>query len=358
MRRLFSFTVPVLVALALPGLAEASTGTVLSVTPAQHQLQLVTANDVVHKYHFSGRLNLNGVQRGTELSFRADGSRIVHAKALGTSSQFSFFGRVVSSGRSSVVLSLGGTQRLDLATTQSSAKHGRAALRAHCDSSSSTNNTAPTVVIEFSGLQPGETVLVTESTDSSGTVTISITVPPGTGSTSGSGSSGSGSGSSGSGSSGSGSTTTTTTTTTPTTDGTSFGAITAISPTSITIDATNDNGAAQTFAVQTASVTSGFLVGDTVDLTYEQDGSQFVATSVAYANSLTAGVVTSLASAGTGFDTITMTDDFSGQSETFYVPTALLTGQGALVGDDVSVSYYQATRGLTLDHLTDNGAAS
>jgi len=335
MRRLLSFTVPLLIALTLPALAQASTGTVLSVSRSKHQIQIVTAGQVVHAYRFGRHQNLDGVQRGTQLSFNTAGSRITHARALGTASTFSFLGQVVSSDKTALVLSLGDARQLRLATTHSGSKRAASAnLRAHCDSNS---NAAPTVTIEISGLEPGETVLVTESTDSSGTVTIAITMPPGGGSTSGSGS---------------------TTTSGGSADANWIGTITAVSATSISVDAGADNGGTKTFSVEDSSVTLGFILGDSVNVTYEQDGSDFVAEEVQYNNTLTSGVVTALAQAAAGFDTITMTDDFSGRSETFYVPDDLLEGQGTLIGDDVSVSYYQAARGLTLDHLQDNGPAN
>ncbi len=333
MRRLFSFTVPLLLALALPALAQASTGTVLSVSQSKHQVQLVNAHEVVHAYRFRG--HLNGVESGTKLSYRAAGSRITQAKALGPAGSFSFLGRVVSSGKAAVVLSLGDSQQLRLATTKQSSAHLSArAERAHCDSSSGS---APTITININGARPGETVLVTESTDSSGDVTITITVPPTSGSTSGS---------------------TPSTPTVSAAHATSIGTITAVSPTSITVDASSGSSGAQTLTVANPSVTVGFIVGDSVNVTYEQDGSEFVAEQVEYDNRLTSGVVTALAAGTTGFDTITLTDDFSDQSETFYAPVALLEGQGTLLGHDIGISYYQATHGLTLDHLQDRGAAN
>jgi membrane-bound inhibitor of C-type lysozyme len=398
MRRLFVLTAPMLAALAVlaaPALAQASTGTVLSVSQPKHQVQLVTADKVVHAYRFGG--HLQGVQQGTRLAFKAKGSHLTRARAFGKAKTFSFLGKVVQSGQTGVVLSLADSQLMHLATGTSSSHAG---LHANCHTSST-----PTVTINFN-LASGQTVMVTETTDSSGNVTMTITIPPGNESQFGpeqtatgtvtsagtaefeiatadhstlrfhmdpaalaavgmstgdavvvsyhtddqllvadnvvdSGPSASSSGSGGGSSAGGGAL-----------EGSATGTITAVSASSITI-ATGAT-TTQTFSAQSASVTHGFIVGDAVNVTYEQDGSKFVADSVAYDNTLTSGVVTALAQAGTGYDTVTMTDDTSAQSEMFYLPTALLSGQGALVGDDISVAYYQATRGLTIDHLQDN----
>jgi hypothetical protein len=405
-RRVFSFTAPLLVALALPALAQANTGTVLTVSPSQHQVQLVSQSDVVQGYSYRGHL-LDRVERGTRLAFATAHSRIIHARAFGKASKFSFLGKVVGSNKGALVLALADSQRLSLATKHTTAhRGGRVERRGHCDSSST-----PTVTININ-VQSGETVLVTETTDSSGDVTVTISSPPAgesefgpaltatgvvdnvgnsyfnitTGdqsnlnfhvaaatlaglklspcdsvvvtyhtddqlliadnvvdngpSRSASCSSGDGSGSS-----------------SGAIEADWIGTITAVSPTSVTVDGSGNAGT-QTFSVEQPSITSGFLVGDDVNVTYAQDGTTFVAKAIAYYNSLTSGVVTALAQAGSGFDTITLTDDQSSQSETFYVSAAVLQGQGALVGDDVSISYYQAARGLTVDHLHDNGPAS
>jgi hypothetical protein len=405
MRRLLSFTAPALVALALPALAQANTGTVLAVGQSHHEVQIVAANKVVSAYSFSG--HLRGVNRGTRLEFAANGSHITSSKVLGTAKTFSFVGTVVRSGNGALVLALGDSQKLRL-----SAKQISQTRKAHT-ARLSARTSSKSVTVEINGLQPGESVVITETTDSAGNVTITITLPAGGGSGShGGGGSGSGSGSglsatglvnnvgtssfdiitasgadltfhisaqalsnddvspcdevvvnyhsaSGSlvaddvndnGAPDSG----------PCSSGGDnsndwIGTITTVSGTSITVDAGLGNGGVQTFAVDDPAITSGFLVGDSVDVTYEPWNNQTVADTISYNDTETSGVVTSMAAAGTGFETVSMIDDYTDEPETFYVPVDLLAGEDVQVGDDLDVSYYQAARGLTLDSLDDNG---
>jgi len=393
MRRALTLTATLAATLALPTLAQASTGTVLSLASHHHQLQLVSSNKSVHAFSFSG--SMAGVKRGTRLSYTAAGAHITHARAVGMASSFSFLGTVVRSNGGGLLLALSDSQRLRLSSRQLGRSHARKGSR-HAHASGGTN-----ITVNINGLQPGETVEVTESTDGSGNVTITITLPSGSSSeltanglvnnvntdtfdisaADGSdlnfhmaaaalaaagmsscdavvvsyhvddqmliadnvvdnGPSNDGSCSDGSGGSD------------------WIGTITAVSGTSISVDAGADNGGVQTFAVNDPSVTAGYLVGDSVDVSYEQNGGQLLADSICYSDTSTSGVVTALASAGGDFETVTMTDDSSGQSETFFVPSELLDGQGVQIGDDLSVSFYQAARGLTLDYLEDDGSGN
>ena len=405
MRRLLSFTVPALVALALPALAQANTGTVLSLAQSHHQVQVVGSNKVVSAYSFDGALHQ--VRRGTRLRFSASGSHLTNAKVLGTAKTFSFLGTVVRSNSGALVLSLGDSQKLRLTAKAISRSHASrtARLGAHASTGS--------VAAELDALQPGEGVVITESTDSAGNVTITLALDSGAGS-SGSGSSGNGSGSEQSAtglvnnvgtdsfdiltSSGADLTfqmqaealanddlspcdqvvvsyhsadkaltaddvnDTGAPDAGPCSSGGDnsndwIGTVTAISGTSITIDAGAGNGGVQTFVVDDPAITDGYLVGDSVDLTYEPWNGQVAADQLAYNDTATSGVVTALTPAGSGFDTISMTDDYTNAAETFYVPVELLEGQDVEIGDDVDVSYYQAARGLTLDSLGDDGPA-
>lgn len=406
-RSLLTLGATLVLALALPTLAFASTGTVLSVK--HHVVQVISANRSVHAYTYRGKLA--GVTRGTELSFTASGSRITQAKPIGATTRLSFLATVVRSGRGGLLLRLADSRKLRLTTHQL----GRAkAAKPHALSAHAASG-GVNITLNINGLQPGETVLVTESTDVSGNVTITITLPsqgasgggseltasglvnnvnadtfdiitadgsdlnfhmaaetlanvgmsscdavvvtyhvdsqmmiadsivdsgpPSTGACSNDGNGGGDNGNGGGDSGGSNDW---------------IGTVTAISATSITVDA-GANGGLQTFVVDDPSVTLGFYVGDAVDVCYEQDGSQFVADSISYNDTPTSGVVTAIATASSGYDTITMTDDYSLQSETFYIPVDVLEGQGVQIGDDVSVDYFQAARGLTIDCIQDNG---
>lgn len=400
MRRPFLFITPVLVTLALPALAQASTGTVLSVSQQQHVVQIVAANKVVHAYKFTG--HLTGVKHGTELSFAASGSRVTHAHSVGLSHSFSFRATVMQSKNGVLVLSLSDTHLLRLTSKQLSGSNSRGAVRVEL-LSNGLRARASSVPINISALQVGETVVVTESTDTSGNVTVTITLPsrgaPGAEMTAAGlvnnvgtdsfdiitsdnsdlsfhmnsadltdadlsscdevsvtyhvenqtmvADSVNDNGPPDSGfcvDGGPG-------------DGDVIGTITAVSATSITVDAGAADGGIQTFRLSDSSASEGFIVGDSVDVTYEQDGIYLYADDVEYNDTQTSGVVQAIAPAATGFDTITLIDDYSGQSETFFVPVDLIDGQGIQLGDDVDVSDYQAARGLTLDSLDDNGPA-
>jgi hypothetical protein len=404
MRRLLSVTVPALIALAMPALAQAQTGTVLSVARGHHQLQLIGSNKVVSAYHFSGRLP--GVHRGTKLDFSARGSHIVSPKVVGTATTFSFLATVVRSGSGALVLSLGDSRRLRLTgKVQSRAAHTvrGARLSAH---------DAGNITVEINGLQPGQTVVVTESTDASGNVTITITLPTTSGGGSGDPGSNWGSDQTASGLVNSVGSYTFDVITSGGQDltfhmhpdalssvgmsscdavvveyhtygqtliadnvtdngapdagpcssggdnaGNWTGTITAVSPTAITVDAGPSNGGAETFAVDDPAITEGYIVGDSVTVTYEPWNGLIVADQVSYNDSSTSGQVTAIADAGGGFSTLTVIDDYTTEPETFFVAQDLLQGQDVQVGDNVTVSYYQAARGLTLDCLTDNGPA-
>jgi hypothetical protein len=400
MRRLTTFSATLLAALALPALAQASTGTVLSLTQKHHLVQIISSNKAVHAYSFTGKLA--GVTRGTNLSYSVAGTRITHARAVGVAHSFSFFGTVVTSHGGGLVLALADSRHLRLSSRQLGGQQlGKThpGVRAHAGD-------ARSITVNINGLTPGQTVEVTESIDSSGNLTVTITLPSAGGTGSGGELSASGTvnnvnddsfdiitsdGSdlnfhmaagalanvgmsscdevvvtyhqdaqmmiadnvvdngppdtgvcSGNGS-GEG--------------GDWIGTVTAVSATSITVDAGADSGGSQTFTAGDPSVTVGFLVGDSVDVSYEQDGAQWVADDVSYNDTPTSDVLTAIADAGNGYDKLTMVDDYTNQSETFYAPTDLLDGQGVQIGDDLSVSYYQAAAGLTLDYLEDDGAS-
>jgi len=135
------------------------------------------------------------------------------------------------------------------------------------------------------------------------------------------------------------------------------GTISQVSSTSLTI---NGNSGPVPFSVDPSSgLTDGFQVGDLVDVTYtiNPDGS-FSATNVAFAEESTSGVVTTVTAT-----TLTVVDDNSGQPETFIadpsqgvqINAAAFTGLP--VGDDVSLCYHVSAGQLIADSVTDNGPA-
>lgn len=141
---------------------------------------------------------------------------------------------------------------------------------------------------------------------------------------------------------------------TPTSDAT--GPITQVSTTSIAIAG---DGGPMTFAVDSAELTGGFQIGDVVDVTYvhNSDGS-LSATDVEYVEQDASGVVTAVSS-----QSVTITDSSSGSSETFVADSNGLqlctyAFDGVHVGDQIDVTYHQSAAGLVADSVDDPGAGS
>ncbi len=133
------------------------------------------------------------------------------------------------------------------------------------------------------------------------------------------------------------------------------GTISQVSSTSLTM---SGDGGPVSFSVDPSSgVTAGFQVGDLVDVTYttNSDGS-FSATNVAFVEESASGVVTAVTAT-----TLTVIDDNSGQPETFIADPSqgvqinadAFTGIPA--GDDVSLCYHVSAGQLIADSVTDNG---
>jgi hypothetical protein len=141
----------------------------------------------------------------------------------------------------------------------------------------------------------------------------------------------------------------------PTYDAT--GPITQVSDSSITITA--DQGP-MTFAVSSSDITDGFQNGDVVDVTYTQnsDGS-FQATDVQYVEQDTSGTVTSVSATS-----LTITDGSTGQPDTFIadpnngLQLSTYAFDGVHVGDKIDVNYHQTAAGLVADCVDDSGAGS
>lgn len=189
-------------------------------------------------------------------------------------------------------------------------------------SSGTTSSGTPSVSINIVGLQPGETIQITETTDSSGNVTITITLP----------------------------------TVTSTAPQDVSGTITSVSNSALTI--TTSTGS-MTFSVSDSDITEGFGTGDVVDVTYTtaSDGS-FDATDVQYVESQASGVVTAVSGNG-----LTITDATTQQPDTF-VSSSGGEGDnsdvfgGVQVGDQVDVSYHTAGGQMVADNVVDNTAGS
>jgi uncharacterized protein DUF5666 len=328
------------------------------------------------------------------------------AGASAKSRTFSFYARVVRSSASGLVVRTAQGKTLAFSARQIShtkspvtkrpkhqSKHkSRKGHKQSARAAVDTTISAGAVTINLVGLQPGATVLITETIGSDGNVTITITLPAPTqvGQESASGlvtdvegdafnvTTGDGSvlrfhmaddalsnlglqscdtvdvsyhqdagmliadsvkvtGGSTSGDCA------------PTYDAT--GTITQVSDSGLTIS--TDQGT-MTFAVNSADVTSGFHSGDLVDVTYVKnaDGT-LTASDVQYVEEEASGIVTAVSA-----NSVTITDGSSGQSETF---TASPNGvqlnthafSGIRVNDQIDVCYHQSGGQLVADTVDD-----
>jgi hypothetical protein len=386
--------------LSSTALAASRVGVVLTADSQRHVVQIVDANHIVRAYHYR---QLHGVRRSSRIVFRTSGSNINDARIVAQAASVSFYAKVVSDGSKGLTLRLTHGQKLGFTSRQlthikATAKPKNAAIVRKAVMAGPTSVTAGNVTINIEGLQPGDTVLITEATGGSGslTITIQLTTGPAGGTVSAHQASGAvvnvgtdvfdvttGDGSTlhlhlaadalanlnlnvcdnvtvsyhedagifiADNVSHTGVSTTGACSTGDGNQSDVFGPIVAVSGTSVTIDAA-DQGS-MTFTVSDPSITFGYQVGDSVDVTYEQAaiGSTLIADDVEYNDQQTSGVVTSV-----GSDWVSIVDDNTGNSETFNADPSLLAG--VQVGDEVEVSYYQSAGGQALDQLADDGPA-
>jgi hypothetical protein len=296
---------------ALASTAKAKT---LSVDTRHHTVQLVDSTHVVQAFRYRGKLPRLGL--GDTVTYRRSGHTISRvkksARAFGT---IAFYAKVVGSGARQVRLRLGDGKAFSL----SSAKVSHTAV-AHA----ATISTAPpTITVE--GLTPGENVLISETVDVHGHWTITITLPSTTTTTGGSGGSGGDSAD----------------------DQVAEGSITQVSDTGVAID----TGAGQlSFSADPDDdLTDGFLVGDVVDVTYYQNGDgSLSADDVEYVEQDASGVVSALSDGS-----LTLTDDDTGQPDTFSADPVLGLFDGVNPGDEVDVTYHQSASGYAADAVDD-----
>jgi hypothetical protein len=323
--------------------------------------------------------------------------------------RFSFLATVVRSSSSGLLVrnSKGAklwfaASQISHASTSSHRRHHRSGSARHAlradDTQTTTTTTTPSVTINIVGLQPGVTVLITESVAANGDITITITLPPATGTTGGEQSAsgvvdevddadfyldpGDGNdlefnmdpdalanlnleqcdsvnvtyhqdagvliadtvditGSSTAGDCA------------PTND--VDGTITQVSATAVAIQ--SDQGP-MTFVVDSSDITDGFDVGDVVDVTYTQESSGTLdAGDVEYVEGDDSGIVTAVSA-----NSLTIADSTTGEPDVFVADTGgiqLSTDAftGISVGDDVDISFHTTAAGLVADSVTDSGPA-
>jgi hypothetical protein len=142
----------------------------------------------------------------------------------------------------------------------------------------------------------------------------------------------------------------------PTQDAT--GVITQVSANGLTV---NGDQGPLTFSVDPSSgKTGGFQVGDLVDVTYTQNSDGTLqATDVQFVEEDTSGRVTSVTTSVNG-GSLTITDDNSGQSETFIADPhngVQINGHafnGVSVGDQIEVTYHQSAGQLVADTVSEH----
>lgn len=116
--------------------------------------------------------------------------------------------------------------------------------------------------------------------------------------------------------------------------------------------AISTDAGALSFAVDpTEGLTDGFLVGDDVDVSYfaNADGS-LSADDVEYVELDATGVVSMVSDAS-----LTLTDDATGQLDTFSADPDAGLFEGVTPGDEVDVTYHQSAAGYVADAVDDQG---
>lgn len=382
-------------------LAASSSGTVLSVARSQRVVQVVDASGVVHAYHYRQMVN---VKSGSRIRFKLSGQSIATVRRLGRASEVCFYAKVLRTRANQLVLRLADGNDLTIAGKQL-AHANVTALGAKSNSRVVADATrrARSVAIGVDALQQGETVLVTESTAARGnpTVAIELTATPGGGTVSeqqvsgvvtdvesdmfavmtADGSilnlnmaqdtlaglnlsycdsvtvsyhedqgalmadsvqdSGASTSAACAGDSSSG------------TDEDAIGAITSVSGSSVTIDQGAGQGTLE-FTVDDPSITDGFDVGDVVDVTYTEDSDGSLdASDVEYVEDDATGVVIAV-----GAGSLTVTDDSTGNPDTFTADPGAGMFDGVEIGDEVDVTYHVGVGVDVVDNVDDSGPSS
>ncbi|HEY2602146.1 MAG TPA: DUF5666 domain-containing protein [Thermoleophilaceae bacterium] len=306
MKQLLLSSAAAIALLALPaaaGAAQRQSGAVLRVDRAHHRLELVDSQHAVRSYT-TPRRTPRRLRRGVRVSFQASGVRVSALRVDGRASRLSFYGTVVSSSASGVVLRLGDGQKLTFGGHHA-ARHGH-------------THSGPSLQINVEGLQQGQIVLVSETIYRDGTAVAIKPVAPSSG--------GNQNGSAPAPAGGQ--------------EADVTGTITAIGPNSLTIQTAG--GVTMTFQAD-PDLTDDYDIGDAVDVTYETaaDGT-LVAGDVEPADDSgddqdVLGTVTAI-----GANSLTLHAD-DGSTMTFEADSDLTDGFSP--GDYVDVTYYTDTDG-------------
>jgi hypothetical protein len=392
MKRLTLATVGAVLAMPATALASSGSGTVLSVDGAHRTIEVVDSNHLVHAYKYQG--SLPKLHAGSKITFQRSGQAIGKVKTLLRSPRsVAFYARVVRSSKRGVALRLADGRNVDFSSRQLRGRGSKTSQRR--TNSVRARAAAASITINILGLEPGVTVLVTESVDAHGNVTITISLPslsaPGVGSQQHA--------------SGIITEVDQDVFVVQTDDGSDFrlhmaagtlanlnlqvcdtvqvtyhqdvailvadrvnntgssssgdcsgqqsqdavGPITQVSGNSVTIN-TQGHGP-MTFTVGSASITDGFQVGDVVDVTYADNGNgTFDASDVEYVEQDATGTVTAVSGAS-----LTFTDSGSGQPVTVTADPSAGVFDGLAIGNQVDVNYHQSGAQLVADAVDQVG---
>jgi hypothetical protein len=341
MNRLTVAVAAAMLALPASAMAAPTRGVVLSVEAGHHTIQVVDGKHQAHAYRYRAGSLPKKLHPGSRISFAHHGKTIAKVRvAPGTT--VSFYGRVVRSNASGLILRLQDGKTLKFATKQVTAVRKRVNAQWHkwrSLSSSTLHVSNGGGTVNINGLAPGTIVLVTE-TIQPGPTTITVTLPAGTSSSGGSQST----------------STTTQSGDNPSdngadTSGDAIGTITQLSLSSVTINA---SGRSMTFSCDPADdLTDGFAVGDLVDVTYDSSGGSQTASDVEYVESDATGTVTAVDNAS-----LTLTNSDTGQTQTIVADPAEDMFDGVSVGDGVVVTYHQSAGQLIADVVDDETAGN
>jgi hypothetical protein len=342
MNRLTVAVAAAMLALPASAMAAPTRGVVLSVDAGHRTIQVVDGKHQAHAYRYRAG-SLPRLHPGSRISFARHGKTIANVR-VAPGKTVSFYGRVVRSNGSGLILRLNDGKTIKFGTEQVTAVRKRVNAqwykwRSLSSSTLHVNNGGST--LNINGLAPGTIVLVTE-TIQPGHTTITVTLPAGTTSSSGGQRSGtsttpqSGGGSSDNGA-GSG--------------GDAVGTITQLSLSSVTINA---SGHSMTFSCDPQDdLTDGFAVGDLVDVTYDSNSGSSNATDVEYVEDDVTGTVTAVDNTS-----LTLTNSDTGQPQTIVADPAEDMFDGVSVGDEVVVTYHQSAGQLIADVVDDETAGN
>jgi hypothetical protein len=393
MKRLIVAAAAVMLALPASAIAATPGGTVLSVDAGHHAIQVIDGHHLAHAYRWRGRLPK--LHPGSKISFSRSGNTISHVRAsAGTS--VSFYGRVVHSSASGLVLRLNDGAAVSFTPKQVVRKHISARWRSvNRSRGGRVQVTTGGVTLNVQGLEPGVTVLVTE-TVVGGHKTITVTLPNAAAPVGGGEQHTTGTieevdddafvlqsadgtqlrlhmdattlsdldlqtcdgatisyhqdagvliadNVSDSGPSATG----------DCADGQdAVGTITQVSATGLTISVAG--GRSLTFTADPADdLTDGFAVGDIVDVSYDAENGALAASDIEYVETDSGGPVTAVSDGS-----ITFTDSDSGQSLTVVADPSEEMFDGVSVGDGVVITYHQSAGQLIADVVDDETAGN